>query len=753
MAFKSIFRTFLCQVVCQDYTKISIHMTALFPGSAKFIRIEQLIIGSIILLGLTPLIVDTQGYSTYRVPKYIYFSSIYLVTSIIVFFLRKQVRQIIYNAYSLTFLGLICCLCVTQYWAFDRTMSLNSTFNRMEGVWYHLSLILLFFIGSAVSLSNKNWSLIFYCWTGVAIFITLGGFIADKGYIQHYRLSSTLGNPSSLAHYLLCSIALLILAIDSVLDLKRYYYVFIPSFIVLLAGIGLTFTRTTYIELILSLIIYGLLRGRTLYAFRLTKGRWVVAVAGCLLAISVFAIVNYRRFIQLVSNVDTIRDRVRLWKIAYAGINERPVTGWGMDNFIYVFDKYQPAHTSTVSLVYDRSHNVFLDWFIHGGVLAGCGYIVLWIMLLLGIRRTTLTSHKKAVLVAWWFSSVFFLFLNIDNLTNWLFLIIISLYVLTNLPPSRVSFIANKYSLFAFSIGALIYSFCLFVFNLKPITNEYCIARQFDTDDYNKKLFVLKKLVGKESPANFTMSTPIYDYFYEVSQSDLPSHQKAAYHTLAIDFIKQQIENKPPSVYLLGILAGMYTQLKNYESAIRIYNTIIKINPVNALPHYQLGHLFFSLDQYQKAYLSFSKAEKIAPAFGEATLLKIRMNALLDTAYDYEPDLMAVPADVRTKNAHLVGDIFRVRREYSRYVYWMWKGGFPAETGATPLILYEFATSAYAAGDMTTFGKVLTMYSDNFECSPAFAVDMLALVERGIDPSDKLWTYKNYRKKESLSKR
>ncbi len=72
--------------------------------------------------------------------------------------------------------------------------------------------------------------------------------------------------------------------------------------------------------------------------------------------------------------------RLIFWHTAYQGIQERPLFGWGLDNFNIVFSKYfdpkilEPGITNEPDI--DRPHNVVLEFFVAGGVPGGLLYLL-----------------------------------------------------------------------------------------------------------------------------------------------------------------------------------------------------------------------------------------------------------------------------------------------------------------------------------------------------------------------------------------
>ena len=75
------------------------------------------------------------------------------------------------------------------------------------------------------------------------------------------------------------------------------------------------------------------------------------------------------RFTSL--SVESIQNQPRwtIWGMALEGAKERPLLGWGQENFNLVFNKYYQPELYGQEPWFDRVHNIFLDWLIAGGIL------------------------------------------------------------------------------------------------------------------------------------------------------------------------------------------------------------------------------------------------------------------------------------------------------------------------------------------------------------------------------------------------
>jgi O-antigen ligase len=705
---------------------------------------------AILLLGLaivmlTPLLDDSEIYFGNRVPKYLFFSFLTTCCSLFLFIIRQSFPTIRYNFLNVSFLLFYLTICISQLAAYDQNMSLNSTFERMEGFWYYTALLVFFFIFSIVEIKQQQWHFIFIIWVAVAVFVSLKGLLFESGFDEGYRMVSTMGNASYLSHYLLSSLLLLVFLIDRQ-AFKKYYFPILLSSVILLLGIFYTFTRTTFIGIVLGGIVFLLFNQRTFNFFLLLKVKRVqmllviVAVTG-----SIFGYTYFQRLLNSVQTTNTLTDRFRLWGIALSGIRERPLLGWGTDNFPYVYEKYVAGFIPSSGLWYDRSHNVFLDWFINGGLLSGIAYIVIWALLLRYIWKTTLTQKQKALLTSWWFIAVFYLLFNIDYLANWIFLFLIALFVVNHLPGREQQYLKERWKIKTVFSLCMVGGLLVFFQSFLPTSYGYYLARQYSlTHNATDKLELTRKMMQLESPVNYNLTKSVVDYTYTVQNSDLSSDFMEDYGQTASAFVESEIGKRPPSVYLLYKKAGLEAVLLKNKDAISTYNELLKINPNYSLAYLRIGYLYFMDSQLENAIRYFSQAEAVSPEMTEASLMKLRAQSRLNPDYDFEVELNKLPGEKLTDFAYLVGKLFRETNKLPAYYVWIWKGGYYSDQAPTPQVLFEWATCAYEVGGVSELEQVLLVYNTTFHCSPRFSAEVLELANKGIDPSSKLLEYQQY---------
>ncbi len=80
-----------------------------------------------------------------------------------------------------------------------------------------------------------------------------------------------------------------------------------------------------------------------------------------------------------ISGDGTFTSRLINIKMSLDGFKERPILGWGQDNYFFVFAKHNDARMYSQEPWFDRTHNVFMDWLIAGGALGLLAYLALYI--------------------------------------------------------------------------------------------------------------------------------------------------------------------------------------------------------------------------------------------------------------------------------------------------------------------------------------------------------------------------------------
>lgn len=257
-----------------------------------------------------------------------------------------------------------------------------SNFERMDGYVTLLHVFLFVVVAGSVLTTQKLWSYFFHLSAGIAFLVALHGLGQYFSVIagpesSRIRIDSRLGNSAYMAVYMLFHIFMIFwLFVHSKVSLHKVVYGGVS--IILVITLLLTGTRGTFLGFIgggAVMIGYIALFGRAYPEIR--KVAILACVAVVVLGAGFFAVkdssfIQENSALSRIANISLTKDlstRGVIWKMAYEGVEERPLLGWGQSNFNYVFNKqYEPSLYAGESW-FDRTHNIVLDWLIAGGVL------------------------------------------------------------------------------------------------------------------------------------------------------------------------------------------------------------------------------------------------------------------------------------------------------------------------------------------------------------------------------------------------
>lgn len=327
--------------------------------------------------------------------------------------------------------------------------SIWSNYERMEG-WVTLA-HLLAYVAVAVSVLNVEnlwrrmwqWSLfISLCLSFMGIFQVFGIFSSAGGTSGlSGRVAATFGNPIYLAAYMLFHIFIAGMLLAQMLKVREAGKRLAPAlFYGGVIGLDtlallLTGTRGAMLGLIggalLTLILLSLAPGKRLLR-RITIGAFIglIVAGGALYLARDTAFVNSVGFLGRLASIsltdNTTKARFLNMSIAWQGVKERPVLGWGQENYALVFDRYYDPRMYAQEQWFDRVHDSIFDWWIAGGTLGLLAFLgvfgaALWVLwrAILTRRAEDVFSHEERSILTGLLAAYFVHNLTVfDNITS-----------------------------------------------------------------------------------------------------------------------------------------------------------------------------------------------------------------------------------------------------------------------------------------------------------------------------------------------
>jgi tetratricopeptide (TPR) repeat protein len=516
-----------------------------------------------------------------------------------------------------------------------------SNFERMEGF---ISLLHLgaFILVAGTVMREHEWKwwwntslvasaiMIFYC-----LFQLSGNIAINQGGV---RVDGTFGNAAYLAVYMLMNIfiALILFVRTSRKSFLRWVYG------VLIFGLAAilyyTATRGAILGLIGGLMLAALLNVTNRHHPRIRKASiaglvLVVVMVGGFLAVKNSSFVAkspvLSRFSTISLNELKTEGRSFIWPMAWKGIMQRPLLGWGQENFNYVFDEYYSPAMYALEPWFDRAHNIFLDWGIAGGFLGLLSYLSLYVFLMYAVWKDKNFSHlEKSLftgLVSGYFFQNFFVF---DNLGSYILFGALLAYVHSRDESKDGSskVVSDSTALAMIVPVGVVLCFTLYFVNVKPIIANMDLiyglsATQSDPSVMPQALTYLESAynesrLGRPEVVEWTSTKAP-----NILQSTIAQADKDAYINFADKVVVAQVADVPTDARY-QLLAGTYfVSTSRPDEALPYLETAKKLIPGKQEVDFELAQAYLSKNDPETALTYFKDAYDAAPDYEEAAVL------------------------------------------------------------------------------------------------------------------------------------
>ncbi|KKT60612.1 MAG: hypothetical protein UW54_C0008G0018, partial [Parcubacteria group bacterium GW2011_GWC1_44_26] len=316
------------------------------------------------------------------------------------------------------FVAFISILTISAIFGENPAKSFWSNFERMEGLVTYFHLFAYFIVASTVLTVRDLWRPYLNFHLGAGVIMAVYGVMQWAGMLKvvqdGIRINGTLGNAEYMSTYALFNIFLagFFIVRQSFTTTGERARVAIYGAIILLQTFVLyhSGTRGAMLGFIAGLLLVAILIAIFERNNKLVRKSAIGALLAIGLIVGGFIALRDASFIQqspVLSRLAAIspsegtgKARLMVWGMAIEGFKERPILGWGMENFNYVFNEYYDPNMWGQEQWFDRAHNVLFDWLVAGGILGALGYVSLFACAVYCIwrRADELTILEKSVL-------------------------------------------------------------------------------------------------------------------------------------------------------------------------------------------------------------------------------------------------------------------------------------------------------------------------------------------------------------------
>ena len=273
----------------------------------------------------------------------------------------------------------------------DPVNSFWSNFERMEGLVTFFHLLAYFVVLVSVMKTEKLWHRFLNTNILVSVLVAIYGLFQLGGALAIMqggsRLDATLGNAGYLGGYMLMSFFVTAYLLNLKWADKAWRYVYLAVMILQAFILFQTATRGSLLGLVggCLIVLISTSLGRH---HRQTKKISLVLLTITVLSVGGFylakdsSVIQNQPVLARLANISltdtTTQSRFIVWGMSYEAFKERPILGWGPENFYLVWDKYYDPRMYNQEPWFDRSHNVVFDWLVAGGFLGLLAYLAIF---------------------------------------------------------------------------------------------------------------------------------------------------------------------------------------------------------------------------------------------------------------------------------------------------------------------------------------------------------------------------------------
>ena len=520
---------------------------------------------------------------------------------------------------ALLILGIVTLL--TAMLGHDFQSSFWSGLERMEGFVGLFHTLIFFFVLSNSLKKMEQWHLLFLTSCGVACVVVLMGIFKEVELIKEgERLFSSLGNPTYLGLYVILHLFLVgFIWINTSSKNKNLCFIFPP---ILLVGFILTQSRSAFLGLLTGgfVVVCFTVFSKNIAA----KIRW--GVGGLLVAIGLIITILLNaqntefvkksvfltRVVKVATSQRTGISRLNNWKVAYKGFKEKPILGWGQENYQYVFAKHFLPQMYDDAPWYDRSHNFLLDWLISGGIVGLLTFLAPFVLMLWFTGRSNkFSSIKKGLFVGFivaYFTNNFFGF---DSLIGTITVFIVLAYWQFE-TQSDEQYVFQRLKIGGV-LGCILLSFISFYYGyLQPLRTSKQIAKIMQEPDLQQTIQQIKAGYFNATGTGTSDFAEQVSFLSEkVAKSQIANEMKGGYYQVVTEMLQKEVEKHPNHPRLLSIKSSIEGDRGNFTEAIKGFEKVQMLAPNRHINLMQLAGAYTRNQQIEKALKLYDDVYKI----------------------------------------------------------------------------------------------------------------------------------------------
>ncbi len=643
-----------------------------------------------------------------------------------------------------------------------------SNYERMDG-WVTLIHLLAYLVVSVSVLnSEKLWRRLFQLSIAISVGVGLYGVLQLFGVRAigqggatglQARLDATLGNAIYLAVYMFFHIFMagLLWAQEWVerkpgkrnaISIVYGFVIAFDTFILFFTG-----TRGTILGLVggavLAGLIYLLTASNTKRARPFIAGgiAIVVLLSGLLWAARDTEQIKNVGFLVRLANISvndpTIQSRFLNAQMAWKGVQEHPLLGWGQENYALIFDKYYDPRMHNNEPWFDRTHNIVFDLLVAGGFLGLLSYLAIFAVAIWSLwKGGSFSAAERSILtglLAGYFFHNLFVF---DNVTSYILFVTMLGYIAWRygeseniahvteseaIPFSALPFTAVCSIVIVFSLG--------WFANASAIgQNQTLIRALIDGSQGNYALALddFKKAIAYDAMGTQEAREQVIQAASQLSaNTSVATELKQQYFNLAASEMKKQSEASPLDArfpLFLGILYGAYGDVADAKTS---FDKAHELSPKKQTIIFEMAQSALARGDTNGALANLKLAYEIFPENVDARIYYAAI--LIRASQDSLADQVLAPIVATGEAAdQRIGQAYASRSQYGKIAE-IWAARVAARPDDSQAF-FTLAAAYYASGNSAKAIEVLKDVATKNPGTASQAESYITQIKNGTAP-------------------
>jgi O-antigen ligase/tetratricopeptide (TPR) repeat protein len=555
-----------------------------------------------------------------------------------------------------------------------------SNFERMEGYVTLVHVFLYMLVAGSMLTTERLWTRFFNTTVIASTLLAFYAFGQLSGDITinqgGARLDGTLGNSAYMAIYALFHIFIgaYLFSRAKTNVWRAVYGAFVLLFFFFLMQ---TETRGTILGLV------GGIGVAMTYMALFTKGHpqlrkiAIGSLVTLLVLVGLFVTFRNSSFIQNVPELKRIASislsegnvRFKIWDMAYEGFKERPLIGWGQSNFSYIFNqKYDPSLYFAESW-YDRSHDIFFDWLVTGGILGFVAYFSIYLSALYYLflrplmrKDESFTVTERGILLGLLVGYLIHNVFVFDNIVSYIFYgtILAFIHSRVSTPIPAIASVRPNERIIEQVIApvvAVAMVLVVYVVNVPGIKAAGDIIKAFQATTPETMLTAFDVALSRDSFGNQEIREQMTRRAQEVIfNKETPQEVKDELTKKVEGELLKQIEEKPGDARAHVFIASFYRSLGTPESLDKAATQLERareLSPKKQQIIFEQGLVYLQKQDNERMYEYFKEAYELDTTYKDARVFY----AMAGIATGRFGIIDEVITDEQTRDAFYINDL------------------------------------------------------------------------------------------------